>query len=247
MDYQNLIFSPKQSQTRVEKASRLLSKHAVNKVLFFALYLLGARLNAIASLTEISEESGKTTIKRVLRDGIAAFQDRRQSAKTRELQSASEQKQQVSVLIQKGYCIITFGDIDHQLKIPQNHRVHLRSVLLSLLKANLLSINTVSSILGLTEAHCRDLSAKLQKDGVTKVLIDKRKGQKHDYRVDLSVKAELIQIFAARAVTGHSVSSQTLTDLINTTKKHNPFFTHYTLAYGQTGTYEDKEDSPTDS
>ena len=109
--------------------------------------------------------------------------------------------------------------MNHQLKIPQSHRVHLRSVLLSLLQANLLSVHTVSSALGITAAHCRELSAKLVNDGVTEVLIDKRKGQKQDFRVDLSVKAELIQHFAARAVTGHSTSSQVLTELINDTQK----------------------------
>jgi hypothetical protein len=70
-------------------------------------------------------------------------------------------------------------------------------------------------VLGITEGHCRELSTKLANDGVTEVLIDKRKGQKQDFLVDLSVKAELIQHFAARAVTGHSISSQALTELIN--------------------------------
>jgi len=109
--------------------------------------------------------------------------------------------------------------MNHQLKIPQSHRVHLRSVLLSLLQANLLSVHTVSSALGITAAHCRELSAKLVNDGVTEVFIDKRKGQKQVFRVGLPVKAELIKHFAARAVTGHSTSSQTLTKLINDTKK----------------------------
>ena len=109
--------------------------------------------------------------------------------------------------------------MEHQLKIPQNHRVHLRSVLLSLLQANMLSVHTVSSVLGITAAHCRELSTKLINNGVTEVLVDKRKGQKHDFRVDLSVKAELIQHFAARSVTGYSTSSQALTELINDTQK----------------------------
>lgn len=219
MDCQHLVFSQEQSQKRIEKALRVLPSQGLKKVLFFALYLLGARLNSIASLVGMPEESGKTTISRVMRDGIPALQDRRQAAKTYEPHSPPPQVHQASVLLEEGYCIITFGDVDHQVKIPQNHRVHIRSVLLSLLKADLLSIHTVSSTLGITAAHCRELSAKLEKNDVTKVLVDKRKGQKHDFRVDLSVKAELIQSFAARAVTGHSVSSQALTDTINDTQK----------------------------
>jgi len=219
MNCQDIVFSQRQSQKRIEKALRVFPLQVLKKILFYALYLLGARLNVIASLVEMPEESGKTTINRVMRDGMPAFRDRRQSAKAYELQLPSPQKYQASMLIEKDCCTITFGDMNHQLKIPQNHRVHLRSVLLSLLQASLLSVQTVSSALGITAAHCRELSAKLVDDGVTEVLIDKRKGQKQDFRVDLSAKAELIQHFAARAVTGHSTSSQALTELINDTQK----------------------------
>ena len=188
--------------------------------MFFALYLLGARQRAIASLVEVPEESVKTTISRVMKDGLSALRDRRQSTKTYGLQLLSPpQKLQVSVLIKKDYCAITFGNMDHQLKIPLNHGVHLRSVLLSLLQADLLKAHTVSSVLGITVAHCRELSAKLVNDDVTEVLVDKRKGQKQDFRVDIAIKAELVQHFAARAVTGYSISSQALTEVINSTQK----------------------------
>jgi len=219
MDCQNIVFSPHQSQKRIERALRVLPAQVMKKVLFFALYLLGARLNAIASLVEMPEESGKTTINRVIKDGISAFSDRRQSAKTYKFQLSTPPEPQVSVLIEEGYCTITFGGTtDHQLKIPRNHRVHLRSVLLSLQKANLLSVHTVSSVLKITATHCRELSAKLVNDGVTEVLIDKREGQKQDFLVDSSVKAELVQHFAARAVIGCSTSSEVLTEIINATK-----------------------------
>ena len=69
--------------------------------------------------------------------------------------------------------------------------------------------------LGLTQAHCRELSESLIADGVKNVLIDKRKGQMRDFRFGPSAKAELIQNFAARTVTGHRVSSQTLAEIIN--------------------------------
>jgi hypothetical protein len=219
MDCQNIAFSPKQSQKRIERTLRILPSGVLKRILLFALYLLGARVNAIASLVQMPEESVKTTISRVMRDGIPAFLDRRKSVKTYEAQLLPHpqalQAPQASVLVAEGYCEITFGDMDHQLKIQQDHRVHLRSVLLSLFQANLLSAHTVSSALGITTSHCRELSAKLANDGVTEVLVDKRKGQKQDFRVDLSVKAEIIQHFAARLMTGHSISSQAIAELIN--------------------------------
>jgi len=219
MNCQDIVFSQKQSQNRIKKALRDMPSLTLKKILFFSLYILGAKLNEIAYHVEMPKESGKTMINRVLRDGILAFHDRRQSVKAYELQSLQSQDPQISLLIEDECCIITFGGANQWLRTPLSHRVHLRSVLLSLFQANLLSVQTVSSTLGITAAHCRELSAKLANDGVTEVLIDKRKGQKQDFLVDLSVKAELIQHFAARAVTGHSTSSQTLTKLINDAKK----------------------------
>jgi hypothetical protein len=219
MNCQDLVFSRKQSQKRIEKALRVMPSQALKKIVFFSLYILGAKLSEIAYRVEMPKESGKTTINRVMRDGMPAFHDRRQSVKTYEFQPPQSQDQQTSLSIEDDCCIIIFGDTNHRLRIPLSHRVHLRSVLLSLFQANLLSIHTVSSALEITAAHCRELSAKLENDGVTEVLIDKRKGQKQDFLVDLSVKAELIQHFAARAVTGHSTSSQALTELINDAKK----------------------------
>ena len=43
-------------------------RNVLKKILFFALYQLGARLNAMASLVEMPEESGKTIISRVMKE-----------------------------------------------------------------------------------------------------------------------------------------------------------------------------------
>ncbi len=219
MDCQDIIFSPNQSQKRLKRAMLILPSQVLNRIILFALYLLGARMNKIASLVDMPEDSVKTTISKILRDGMSAFLDRRKSKKTFEVQPSPAKEPQASVLIEDDFCVITFEDKDHQLKIPLNHRVHLRSVLLSLFQANLITSHTVSSVLGITTEHCRALSAKLMDDGVIEALVDKRKGQKQDFRVDPSVKAKLIQHFAARAVTGHSTSSHILAEIINDTKK----------------------------
>lgn len=224
MDCQNLAFSTKQSQKRIDKTLCVLPSIVLKKILFFALYLLGAKFKTIASFVEIPEESGKTTIHRVMKDGIDAFTDRRQTAKSDVIHVPSPKQQQIlhaSVLSEDNYCIIIFGDINHQIKIPLKNRVHLKSVLLSLLQANILPAHTVSSVLGITTAHCHELAARLLNEDLTEVLVDKRKGQKKDFRVDQSIKALLIQEFAARAVTGYSISSNDLTELINVAENTN--------------------------
>ncbi len=216
MDFQNILFSQIKSQKRMEKAMRVVPYQVLKKILFFALYVLGATLKEISSIIEIPEGSGKTTVNRVMQDGICALEDRRQSVKRSVPVLSPPQDYKASVLIQDGYCIISLGgDMDHQLKINKNHRVHLRSVLLSLFKANLLSIDIVSSTLEISVAYCKELATKLEEDGATNTLVEKRKGPKEPFCVDSSIKTELIENFAARAVTGHSISSQALADVIN--------------------------------
>jgi hypothetical protein len=53
MDCQSMVFSPKHSQNRIEKALQVLPELVVKKILFFALYLLGARMNAISLLVDM--------------------------------------------------------------------------------------------------------------------------------------------------------------------------------------------------
>jgi len=216
MNCQNIVFSPKQSQKRIDKALQVLPVQVLKRIIFFSLYLLGAKRKAIAALMETPEESVKTGISKVMKDGLSAFRDRRQSEKTYVSQmSVPTQELQASVCVEEKFCTIIFGNMKHKLKIFRKHRVHLRSVLLSLLQSGLLTIQSVASALDITTAHCRELSEKLMKEGVTEVLIDKRKGQMRDFRFGPSEKAALIQHFAARAVTGHPVSSQTLAEIIN--------------------------------
>jgi len=217
MDCQDMVFSPSHSQKRIKKASLVLPELVLKKMLFFSLYLLGARIGTIASLVGMPEESGKTVIKRVLQGGLPALGDRRQSNKAHEhqLPQPAIRSQQVSVITEGDSCLITFFDSDQQINILRRHRVHLRSVILTLLQAGLISAQTASSTLGITAAHCRDLSEKLLTEEVAEVLLDKRKGQTNDLLVDTQVKAELVQQFAARSVAGYSVSGKALAEAVN--------------------------------
>jgi len=217
MDCQGMVFSSSHSQKRINSALLILPELVLKKMLFFSLYLLGARISAIASLVEMPEESGRTVIKRISKGGLPSLGDRRQSAKAYEhrLPHPAIQNQQVSVIMKGDSCLITFFDSEQQIKILRRHRVHLRSVILTLLQSGLISAQTASLALGITAAHCRDLSEKLLNEDVVEVLSDKRKGQSNDLLVDPQVKAELVQQFAARSIAGYSVSGRALADAVN--------------------------------
>jgi len=216
MNCHDLVFSPKQSQKRMDRALKVLPVNVLKRILCFSLYLLGAKRKTIAALMEMPEESVKTGISKVMKEGFSAFRDRRRSENQYAAKAWTPPAElQPTVLVEEKSCTIVFEGMGHKLKILQNHKVHLRTVLLSLLHSGLLTIRSVSSALGVTPAHCRELSEKLMAEGVSNVLIDKRKGQMRDFRFGPSTKAALIQNFAARAVTGHSVSSQALAEIIN--------------------------------
>ena len=216
MNCQNLLFSPKQSQKRMDRAMKILPIEVLKRILCFSLYLFGAKRKAIAELMEIPEESVKTGISKVMKGGLSAFRDRRKSEEKSIPQTLPPtEKFQNSVLLEEEFCTVVLERMGQKIRILRNHRVHLRTVLLSLLHSGLLTIRNVSDALNITPAHSRELSGKLMAEGVRNVLIDKRRGQMQDFRFGASAKAALIQNFAARAVTGHSVSSQALAEIIN--------------------------------
>ena len=109
MACKKMIFSQRQSDNRVEKAMRVLPTPVLNRILFFALHLLGARLNSIADFLKIPEESVKTTIGRIMRDGLDAFRDRRLSAEFRESPLPPPSRElRVSVSIEEEDCVVNF-------------------------------------------------------------------------------------------------------------------------------------------
>ena len=217
MDCQGMVFSPAHSQKRIKKALLILPELILKKMLFFSLYLLGARTSAIATLVGMPEESGKTVIKRILKGGLPALSDRRQSAKAYEYQLPQPviRNRKVSIMGEGDSCLITFSDSEQQIKILRRNKVHLRSFILTLLQAGVISAREASDTLGITASHCRDLSEKLLNKDIQEVLVDKRQGQTNDLLVDLQVKAELVQQFAARSIAGYSVSGKALAEVIN--------------------------------
>jgi len=214
MDCRDIGCSPEKSQERIDRALVVFDATVLDRLLTFGLHLQGVRRTEIASLVKRPEESVKTSIRVLLRDGLAALQDRRCADVGR---AGSMPVRSLTVTTRReGECqIVGFGVPGQELRIPAAHKVQLRTVLLSFLNSGLLSIQDTATALGISEAHCRELGSQLAGADVEEALIDKRRGQRQDYRVGPAEKAELIQQFAARAVLGLSTSSQTLVELVN--------------------------------
>lgn len=212
MDCRQLTFSPEQSQARIHTALQVFPRKLLMRVLAFALHLLGARRKAVAALVEMPEESVKTLLRLVLRDGFPALRDRRLAAAPA---VAPPSPPQISAHCDPAGWTVQFGPQGATLNIPLTHPLQARTVVLSLFNAGALSAQQCASALGISAAHCRALGGKLANHDVAQSLFDKRAGQQRDYRVGPQQKAEIIQQLAARAVTGHSTSSAVLAELVN--------------------------------
>ena len=214
MDCRGIEFSPEKSQERITSALKVFRPGVLNKILAFSIYLLGAKRRSVADMVGMPEESIKTTVRVTLRDGFAALRDRRCSS-VESVPEVRKAELRLSARREDECCVVDFGVQKKELRIPLTRRIEARTVLLSLLNADLLSTAEVATTLGLSCSHCRELAGKLLSDGVVDALMDKRQGQKQDYRVGSEIKAEIILQFAARVVTGKSAASDVLSKAIN--------------------------------
>jgi hypothetical protein len=215
MDCRQVTFSPEKSQERIHKALQVFPLKLLMHVLAFAIHLLGASRKEVATLVDIPEESVKTLLRVVSRDGFFALRDRRLSAAAPPVAVAPSSQLQISARRGHEGWIIVFGTQGETLSIPATHSVQARTVVLSLFNAKALSAQQCASALGISAAHCRELAHKLASHDVARSLLDKREGQRRDYRVGPQQKAEIIQQLVARAVTGHSTSSDVLAEQVN--------------------------------
>ncbi len=214
MNCREIECSPEKSEERINRALQVFPKKLLMRMLAFTLHLLGAKRRDVAALVDMPEESVKTVVRLVLRDGFHALRDRRRSAGPT-IVTESPIQPHISARREEEWYVVDFGPSWGVLRIPVTFRVQARTVLLSLVNADLLSAQESATALGIHASHCRELAQKLASHDVVESLIDKRRGQKQDYLVGPEQKAEIIQQLAARAITGRSTSSNVLAEVVN--------------------------------
>ncbi len=160
------------------------------------------------------EESVKTLLRLVMHDGFPALRDRRCSATSPAPVAASAATPTAASARDGDGWSIDLGTCGGALSIPITHPLQARTLMLSLLNAQLLPAQQCAAAL-LSPAHCRALARELAARDVAEALFDKRVGQQGDYRVGPEQKAQSIQQWTARTVTGQSTSSEVLAREVN--------------------------------
>jgi hypothetical protein len=208
MDCRSASFSAALQQQRLGQARRILGAKVVDRILCFALYLLGIERSSIAELTGSPAGTVRSVVRAVLHDGVPAFEDRRRRSST----FLPPQPEGMKIAMERdeqGVGVDLEGS--GTIRIPQENDLQARVVLLTLLDSGLVGTREVSEVLGLSTVQTLNLARALEREDI-RGLIDKREGQKQEYRFTAEVKAELIQQFVLDIVAEGRTSGRSLSE-----------------------------------
>lgn len=207
LNYQGIPdLSVQRSKSRIEKANHILGPGVVLRILGFALYLLGANRTELARFLDMPLDTLKSLLQRSFSDGLPALEDRRHKSSTFLPPAPAEFKPRL--LVEEDSLVIHF-DERSRIKIPRQNPIQCRTVLLTMMRDNLLSLDEVAQGLGLSSDRLRKLNRELLRHDV-QALLDQRKGQRQNYRVSPEVKAELIQQYVLNLQAHTATSSEQL-------------------------------------
>lgn len=203
---QSSLFSQKLQDHRIAQAESILGTKVIKRFICFALYLLGIDRKSISDLMDTPTGTIRSIIRAILHDGLPALEDRRSHSSS--FLPPQEKSIKIDIHVEAQLVIIDLGALGH-LKIPRENTLQIKVILLTLLQNKLLSTRDAADVLNFSTVHTLNLAQKLYTDDIT-VLIDKRQGQKQEYRFTPDVKAELIQQFVLDIVTCGKASGKLL-------------------------------------
>src|SRR5438046_7584110 len=165
IDFQNLTFSRDLAEDRMQRAEQVLGVNVVQRLLCFALYLLGVNRSAIGQALRIPAETAKSIIKAMTKDGLRALEDPQRSMSAFLPQS---RPQPAPITLQQAgeRVVVDFGVQGRQLVIPRRNVLQTRAVLFSMLNSGLLSNHQVADVIGLTPAHTATLARRLAHEDI---------------------------------------------------------------------------------
>ena len=77
IDCRTLSFSPDLSSDRLNKAQLIFGEKVLKRIIVFCLYILGVRRTEISRAVKLPENTVRTMLKTISKDGFIAFFDRR--------------------------------------------------------------------------------------------------------------------------------------------------------------------------
>ena len=210
MNCDQFDFSSKLSNKRILQARNIFGDRVVDRILAWALFLLGASKPMICSALDFKPGTLRTLLYRLQNQGLDAFEDRRSKTSSfkPKVSVAPAKPLKVSLLEKDSDYQICFGDSLH-LQIPTSNPILLKAILLCLFNNRLLNRHEVAKVLRLSEDRVGKLAKNLAEEDVTG-LLDQRRGQQQDYVFTPTVKGELVQQFVIDMVQDGKMSGEGL-------------------------------------
>ncbi|MCI0514402.1 hypothetical protein L0128_14390 [candidate division KSB1 bacterium] len=207
MNCQDLPFSPVIAQKRLENGIKIFGEKVIQRILGYALFLLGVNRHAIAKLLSVPVNTIKSNIRALAAVGIPAFEDRRQKSVS-PLSTPPYLTSTLEMNTDDKTFILTKG-ADFKIQIPLKNKLQLRTFVLTLLDNGLIQTRAAATVLQLSTVQTQNLAHQLQIADV-EGLRDHRQGQAEDYVFTPEVKAELIQQFTVACISHQKTSSSAL-------------------------------------
>ena len=210
MNCDQFDFSSERSHKRIQQARTIFGDKIVNRILAWALLLLGASKPMICMTLDIKPGSLRTLLYRLQNQGLGALEDRRSKTSSFKPNASATPVEPLKVSLHQkdDDHQIRFGDSLH-LQIPTSNPLLLKSILLCLLNNRMLNRREVAQALQLSEDRVGKLEKKLAEEDVAG-LIDQRRGQQQDYVFTPTIKGELIQQFVIDLVRDGKMSGEGL-------------------------------------
>ena len=191
---------------RLDSAAKVLGKDVLVRFLIYALYLLGFKRETLAKMFGYKLSGVKSIIDRISEYGLEGLIDQRRSLKEPE-----KLKPEVNLTDREAAVIIP-----EPISITVNRDDHLARKVLAvcLTEAGAISSAQGAEFLGYTPQAFSRLLKRYREKGSAD-LLDKRKGQQRDYKVDLDVKSEILYQFLKLSSQNTTFSSKDIHRAVN--------------------------------
>lgn len=187
------------AQKRLSSASAVLGKDVLVRLLVYALYLLGFKRETLADMFGYQLAGVKSIIERANNYGLEGLIDQRRS-----INGLEKEKPEV-VLTEKEAAVNLTGPVT--IEIDKSDHLSRKILAVCLVASGAITTAQGAQILDYTPQAFSRLLKRYREKGSSE-LLDKRRGQQHDYKVDMEVKSEILYQFLKLSSQNASFSSK---------------------------------------
>lgn len=195
------------SEKRINHAIEFLGEEVVTRILAFSSYLLGWSMQEVAESLNYSVPGLKSLIQQVLMQGVGRFIDHRKNETliTSMDRKVEEEKTTVEVSLDENQDNVIIDIKSAILRLNTNDTLLLKAIAMVLVDSDVLSKKAASEIMG-SKPLAVMKNYKVFKEEGANGLVDKRTGQKGDYKFDSKVKGELCYGYSMNILKGEKAS-----------------------------------------